>query len=128
MDIPLTPALEFLSWFWQQTLAIRRRRPGPHFPAWLASLAPDELLWWLSFQEWRAMSPEVEEMVYVRLSFAWSKWAAMLDDGAPVPVTLGQRISVIHALVFALWERHGVEFLQAYGKTRVRDELGNSEN
>ena len=135
MDIPLTPALEFLAWFETQTLAIRRRRPGPHFPAGLAALPPDvheraadEILWWLSFQQWRAMPPEVEEMVYVRLSFAWSKCVALLDDGAPVPVTLAQRVSVIHALVFALWAEQCVEFLDSYGKTGARDDFGSSLN
>jgi hypothetical protein len=90
--------------------------------------AADELLWWLSFQEWRAMPPEVEEMVYVRLSFAWSILLDLLAEGTPAPVTLSERVSAIHAMVFPVWEHQGPEFLVEYGKTGAKDGLGNSLN
>lgn len=90
--------------------------------------AADELLWWLSFQNWRPMQPEVEEMVYVRLSFAWSVLMQALADGVPAPVTLEQRVSAIHATVFDLWVERGLEFLEAYGKAGPKDDLGHSLN
>lgn len=135
MEIPPPGALEFLDWFREQTAGIARRRPGPGLEAWLASLGPDvhekaadALLWWLSFQEWPPMARDVEEMVYLRLSFAWSRAIQALESGAPVPVTLAQRTGVIHGLVFREWVEHGLEFLEAYARTGPKDDAGNSLN
>jgi hypothetical protein len=114
---------------------MRRRPPGPHFAAWVAArtwqeheAAADELLWWLSFQSWREMPPEVAELVWVRLSFAWTLLVEGLAAGMPAPVRLEQRVGVIHGLVFREWAAQGLEFLEAYGRTGARDELGNSLN
>lgn len=74
------------------------------------------------------MPPDAEEMVYVRLSFAWSILLELLEEGVPAPVTLTERVTAIHAMVFAVWEHRCLEFLDSYGKTGARDEMGNSMN